>query len=40
MKQDPSTWIQGLKMDEYYKAKDFVSSKCHKEMKDTWIAIS
>jgi hypothetical protein len=25
-------------MDEYYKAKDFVSSKCHKEMMDTWIA--
>jgi hypothetical protein len=23
---------------KYYKAKDFVSSKCHKEMKDTWIA--
>jgi hypothetical protein len=38
MKWDPSIWIQGLKMDEYYKAKDFVSFKCHKEMKDTWIA--
>jgi hypothetical protein len=38
MKWDPSIWIQGLKMDEYYNAKDFVSSKCHKEMKDTWIA--
>jgi hypothetical protein len=25
-------------MGEYYKAKDFVSSKCHKEMMDTWIA--
>jgi hypothetical protein len=25
-------------MDEYYKAKNFDSSKCHKEMKDTWIA--
>jgi hypothetical protein len=25
-------------MDKYYKAKDFVSSKCHKEMKDTLIA--
>jgi hypothetical protein len=25
-------------MDEYYKAKDFDSSKCHKEMKETWIA--
>jgi hypothetical protein len=25
-------------MDEYYKTKDFDSSKCHKEMKDTWIA--
>jgi hypothetical protein len=39
MKWDPSSLIQRLKMDEYYKAKDFVSSKCHKEMKDTWIAI-
>jgi hypothetical protein len=25
-------------IDKYYKAKDFVSSKCHKVMKDTWIA--
>jgi hypothetical protein len=25
-------------MGKHYKAKDFVSSKCHKEMKDTWIA--
>jgi hypothetical protein len=25
-------------MDKYYKAKDFDSSKCHKEIKDTWIA--
>jgi hypothetical protein len=25
-------------MDEYYEAKNFDSSKCHKEMKDTWIA--
>jgi hypothetical protein len=24
-------------MVEYYKAKDFDSSKCHKEIKDTWI---
>jgi hypothetical protein len=23
---------------KYYKAKDFDSSKCHKVMKDTWIA--
>jgi hypothetical protein len=38
MKWDPSISIQGLKMDEYYKAKDFVSFKCHKEMKDTCIA--
>jgi hypothetical protein len=26
-------------MDKNYKAKDFVSSKCRKEMKDTRIAI-
>jgi hypothetical protein len=26
-------------MDEYYKAKDFVSSKCHGEMKDTWLLV-
>jgi hypothetical protein len=38
MKGDPSIWIYGRLMDKYYKAKDFVSSKCHKEMKDTWIA--
>jgi hypothetical protein len=38
MEWDPSIWIQGLKMDEYYKDKYFVSSKCHKEVKDTWIA--
>jgi hypothetical protein len=25
-------------MEKYYKAKDLVSYKCHKEMKDTWIA--
>jgi hypothetical protein len=25
-------------MDKYYKTKDFDSSKCHKVMKDTWIA--
>jgi hypothetical protein len=25
-------------MEKYYKAKDFVSSKCHKKMMDTWIA--
>jgi hypothetical protein len=37
MKWDTSIWIQGLKMHEYFKAKDFVSSKCHKEM-DTHIA--
>jgi hypothetical protein len=25
-------------MEKYYKAKDFGSSKCHKVMKDSWIA--
>jgi hypothetical protein len=38
MKRDPSIWIYGQSMDEYYKAKDFDSSKCHKVTKDTWIA--
>jgi hypothetical protein len=38
MKRDPSIWIHGRYMDEYYKPKDFDSSKCHKEMMDTWIA--
>jgi hypothetical protein len=38
MKRDPSIWIHEWYMDEYYKAKDFDSSKFHKEMKDTWIA--
>jgi hypothetical protein len=37
-KRDPSIWIYGRPMDKYYKAKDFVSSKCHKVMNDTWIA--
>jgi hypothetical protein len=38
MKRDPSIWIYGRSMEKYYKAKDFDSSKCHKVMKDTWIA--
>jgi hypothetical protein len=38
MKRGPSIWIYEQSMDEYYKDKDFESSKCHKVMKDTWIA--
>jgi hypothetical protein len=38
MKRDTSIWNYEWLMDKYHKAKDFVSSKCHKEMKDTWIA--
>jgi hypothetical protein len=38
MKWDPSIWNYGWSMDKRYKAKYFVSSKCHKDMKDTLIA--
>jgi hypothetical protein len=30
MERDPSIWFYGLNLVEDYKAKDFVSSECHK----------
>jgi hypothetical protein len=33
MEWDPSIWINGLNSVEDYKAKDFVSFECHKEVE-------
>jgi hypothetical protein len=37
-KETPQFEFMDDQWKKYYKAKDIDSSKCHKEMKDTWIA--